>query len=233
MAWRSTREAPARAWAWPHYNDLIPPDERAAVLAVHEQIDFTGRTVLDLGCGRSVCSDLAAELGAARLICVDRAQGAIEASIALLTERGRTFHTVQADARAVPIPGRCADLVWSHGVVEHFDRDDLDRYLAEACRLSSEYVAFSAPNPLNHIYTAFVARRLAAETWEWGFEEPAVSYAPHLRRLGCEVVFDGTVGRSFDEIAPYADEHDFARYRDGLPPSVPGIATLVIARVAS
>jgi SAM-dependent methyltransferase len=240
MAWRTTEEAPPRAWAWPESVGMYE-EERAACVAVDRILraqtgaGLAGRTVLELGCGRGACLRYAREhLSAGPLIGVDRAEGAIEAATRALADLP-DVRIVRAEATATGLPGGCADVVWSHGVVEHFRPDELGAYIREALRLAGGgYVAFSAPNPGAPAYAAFRALLLAEERWEWGYEEPLASYAPAVVAAGGTVLFDGTVGRKMKHAHPYArllpeGEQNAIRARIAAG-TEPGIYTLVIAR---
>lgn len=240
MAWASTEEAPPREWAWPDPEGMYE-EERAACVAVDrvlraaDGVGLRGRTVLELGCGRGACLRYARDhLSAGPLIGVDRAAGAITAAVAALADLP-DVRVVQAEATATGLPDGCADVVWSHGVVEHFRPDDLAAYVREALRLArGGYVAFSAPNPAAPSYAAFRRLLLAEEKWEWGYEEPLASYASVVAAEGGVVLFDGSVGTKFKHAHPYARllpeaEQDAIRERCAAR-TEPGIYTLVVAR---
>lgn len=241
MAWRSTEEAPAPEWTWDAEEAArgdIGAEEEAACRAVDNTLraedghGVKGRVVLDLGCGRGACLRWAHLRGTRRLVGVDRSKGALQATRACL---GDAVELVEAEAMATGLSSGLADLVWSHGVVEHLRPAELGAYLAEAVRLSRRWVAFSAPNPGCGVYQAFRAKLLAEEAWVWGYEEPLPSYAPALESLGCAVVADHDVGRTWSALAPYGDRlgpraraHWRALAGAG---GVPGIYTVVVARV--
>lgn len=233
MAWASTREAPLRAWVWSDEDASAPtpPDEEAAVRRVDELVGLSGRSVLDLGCGRGACLRLAAALGAGPLFGVDPSRRALEVTRLAVPEA----RLVEASGDQVPLPDGVAEIVWSHGVVEHLG-DGLEAYLREAIRLSSRFVAFSAPNPRCPAYSAFRHVALETETWEWGLEEPLPSYAPALRRLRCRIVWAGDVGRTWREVGVYGD-----RLQGEAVPvwrhlcaigAFPGVATLVVGKIS-
>lgn len=219
----------------------IPIDEWACieviehVLVRHDGFGLKGRTLLDLGCGRGVCLREARLRGAATLIGVD-----LEEAACGLTEREVPgCRTVVADGSSVPLPDGSADVVWSHGVVEHMDEDAVRQYLKEAVRLSRQWVAFGAPNPLNGPYREFKRRELKAERWRFGYEEPlGEAYGWMLLDLGCQTVWDGEVGIHDSDLALlYAQQLPSSRkefwrklwLKD--PQRVGGVAHLVVAKV--
>ena len=104
--------------------------------------------------------------------------------------------------------------------------------MREAVRLSSEWVAFSAPNPNCEVYKEFKKIRLDNETWEWGYEEPLDSYAELLSREGCEIVFDGTTGSDWETVSIYGrhSKHWREWKRKCDAGEMVGISTVVVAR---
>jgi len=222
---------------WRDRNEtLVPPDEVAAIVAIEKLIGLNGRTVLDYGCGRGVCLREAAERGARHLIAID-----IDPWALLLTSRvlwPRLVRLVPVE-RLVPanLPPRCADLVWSHGVVEHMTRAEIRMYFADAIRLSSKWVAFSAPNPENVAYQAFRKYHEAHGSWIWGYEEPlGREYGEILQDLGCEVVVNGTSGNTRQLVRMYTDvlrdpESEAQVMESWVRGSQDGISTVVVARV--
>jgi len=88
--------------------------------------DWTGKVVLDLGCGPG---NVFATLGGkpALLIGVDVADG----SLALAQQQG--YVTLLADAARVPLKSECADIVAINATIHHCD--DMSAVLQEAARL--------------------------------------------------------------------------------------------------
>ncbi len=214
--WKDTTQAPqAAAWPWwAELHDLnwvpdpAPPDEAAACRYVHRQIkarDKRGledRHVLDLGCGRGACLGEALLLGAAQASAVDLSADAVALTAKLVRRFGRTLrYAVVADGSSTKLPSRIADIVWSHGVVEHLRPAELAAYMKEAARLSNGYVAVSAPNPGNGAYQEFRQLLLSEKRWPYGYEEPLQSYAAAIREAGLYLVADESVGDATEDLA--------------------------------
>jgi hypothetical protein len=201
MAWSSTRDAPPATWPWREEYEIgakvaIPIDERAAIAIINDVLlkyDATGlhgQHVVDLGCGRGACLAEARAHGASELLGVDPDLWACK-----LTERNVDgAKTICGDATAALEAGVRAGIVWSHGVVEHLEGDELFDHLWCAIEMSRRWVAFSAPNPANGPYRDFRENHLLNETWPFGFEEPLLSYGQMLLDMGCRTVWDGSVG---------------------------------------
>jgi trans-aconitate methyltransferase len=236
MAWKSTSEAPPAVWEWTRPEAATPKEEQAAIEEIHRQVKaidgegLTGKSMLDLGCGRGACLRSAMKFSPGRLVGVDSAQGALRATATVVPQAFR----IKADARSVPLKRGIVALVWSHGVVEHFTADELPAYFREAGRLASGWVAFSAPNPNCGPYAECKAMMLGDETWAWGYEEPMASYRDYVEAIGFQVVADVTVGNTWEHVHTYASRLDSERteywqqtYGAGVGP---GVYTLVIGR---
>lgn len=240
MPWKTTAEAPRAAWPWAKelkdkVKKGIPPDERAAidvvesVLDKHDGLGLVGRTVLDLGCGRGVCLHEAARCGASVLVGVDLEISACRLTAWRLKQTAAEVHTFTDSSG---LPSQIADVVWSHGVVEHMPEPELELYLAEMVRLSSRWVCISAPNPLNKPYQAYREHHLQRETWAFGYEEPKESYGPDLLSLGCTTVWDGPAGNDeklsllYAKALPMSSETYMTDWR-----KAGGVITVVCAKV--
>jgi cyclopropane fatty-acyl-phospholipid synthase-like methyltransferase len=237
MAWKSTAEAPKRIWRWTNAQAkaAVPEEEAEAVHQIHEHIKISDgkgledKSILDLGCGRAACLREADALGAGELIGVDSSIHAIKAAVLALP---RIKH-VLSDAMDTPLPSKRVDIVWSHGVVEHFREAELFAYFREAARISRDWIAFSAPNPNCGPYAECREYLLQTEKWEWGYEEPLGSYAKYIEQQGFGVVVERTIGTEWKHVLSYAKrtdgrlEHWKKIYKDG---HGDGVYTLIIGR---
>jgi len=235
IAWTSTKSEPTPKWDWPGYlaHEAIPEEEAEAIASIHEVIDLTGLVVLDLGCGRGACLNAAKDYGVRKVIGVDQSPYALDAAKRLLDRSDLPYVLCEDEATKVGLPDACADIVWSHGVVEHFKKSELEPYFAEAIRLAGRYVAFSAPNPDSGVYREFRQMRLQEGTWKWGYEEPLSSYATYLRKAGCSVIIDAPICKGahygyFKQLPEERQRHWRSRIVAG---DEPGIYTLVVAVV--
>ena len=79
---------------------------------------YSGRSVLEVGCGAGV--DLARfAKGGARVTGVDLAASAIELARANFAQQGLDCTFEVADGETLPFPDSCFDLVYAHGVVQY------------------------------------------------------------------------------------------------------------------
>jgi SAM-dependent methyltransferase len=247
MGWRTTAEAPAAAWPWQRELDDplweppdIPPDEEAACREVHRIIrardghGIAGKIVVDLGCGRGVCLREAARLGAEVLVGIDPEPGAIELCAKVLAPYRAGKKLRAAPGWDTGLGARSAEVVWSHGVVEHLRPDELHRYLLEAARISSGWVAVSAPNPQNLGYQCFRTLLLDQERWPFGYEEPLPWYGDAFRAAHIEVVDQRSVGDGNPWLTTLYARQLPERGRDAIMDECtrgPGPVTLTVGRV--
>lgn len=97
-----------------------------------------GEFIVDIGTGRGELLAVAVEGGAARAVGVEYSPMAVELAHQTLVARKvptDRVDVVLADARRVPLPDGCADLVTMLDVVEHLAPAELDAALAEVLRL--------------------------------------------------------------------------------------------------
>lgn len=97
-----------------------------------------GDDLVDIGCGRGELLADAIEAGARSAVGVEYSPAALELTRQTLTRHaidGDRARAIAADARALPLPDRCADLVTLLDVVEHLAPAELARTLDEARRI--------------------------------------------------------------------------------------------------
>lgn len=235
MPWASTREAPPCEWSWVDRDGLhMHPEEQAAcddvarVLA-EQGTAFGGVRVVEVGCGRGACLHYARSvLGASAVFGLDPSAGAVDATLRTIGEAGGKARRLGDEGAVEEAVAFGADLAWSHGVVEHLDGDEAIRAHVELlARVSRRWVAISAPNPSSPVYAEWRRRRLDAENWPWGFEEPLAGYGDVCRAVGLDVVFDGATARTRDSMNAFLATLEL----DDVPANEPGLYTLVVARV--
>lgn len=127
------RTAAAFGYSWTHYPKQNPYTEeqwRDWVVPLTED-DFTGRVVLDAGCGLAGFAEYARSWGAARVVGVD-----VSAAIDAAHERvGDRVELVQADLHALPFKPGSFDIAYSIGVLHHLpDPEKGFRSIVEAVR---------------------------------------------------------------------------------------------------
>jgi ubiquinone/menaquinone biosynthesis C-methylase UbiE len=82
--------------------------------------DWDGRDVLDVGCGIATDGVRFARAGA-RYVGIDASPAAVELARRRLELEGLDGTVVAGSATELPFPDSSFDLVWSHGVIHHFE----------------------------------------------------------------------------------------------------------------
>jgi ubiquinone/menaquinone biosynthesis C-methylase UbiE len=106
--------------------------------SLHEARLQPGEVVVDIGTGRGELLVAALDAGAARAVGIEYSDAAVALAQQTLAVHGvapERGEVLAADARAVPLPADCADLVTMLDVVEHLAPAELAASLREAYRL--------------------------------------------------------------------------------------------------
>ncbi|MFN2536566.1 MAG: methyltransferase domain-containing protein [Mycobacteriales bacterium] len=151
-----------------------------------------GMVLVDVGTGRGEMLAVAAELGASRAVGVEYAPaGALLAATTVTTRGvGDRAHVLQADARALPLPDRCADMVTMLDVIEHLSPTELCAALAEVHRVLKPgglLVGHTFPTSTIYDVTYRALRRIwpgASRSWP---SDPRVEYE-HLMHVNEQTV---------------------------------------------
>ncbi len=104
----------------------------------HYDIDFTGKTVLDFGCGSGASAVIAIKLGAERVVGIDLDEDRVD--IARLRVRDYGFsdrieiHRA-TDTTRLPFDSATFDVVLAQGVIEHIHYRERSAHLREMWRL--------------------------------------------------------------------------------------------------
>lgn len=99
--------------------------------AVSRAAHPAGKSIYDIGCGGGVYTRAWAALGAARVIGVDFAAGAVQVARAQTSSPNISYHV--ADAADTRLPGSSADILFARALIHHLP--DLPAFFAETCRL--------------------------------------------------------------------------------------------------
>ena len=109
---------------WSLLDEVVVDDlDREVWLNLASHVDFRGRSLLELGCGRGLLSRFAFAAGARSATLVDRAPEALRIARGLLADApGAEF--VQSDVLGYE-GGRRFDIVLSSGLLEHFEENEV------------------------------------------------------------------------------------------------------------
>lgn len=100
--------------------------------------------IIDVGCGTGATLVMLRNLGYFNSIGIDTSQNALETSARLFGfEKGKD--TLSMDARNIKFLDNSFDLVFSDGLLEHFENPPLD-IVGELCRISKKWILLFQPN---------------------------------------------------------------------------------------
>ena len=132
-----------------------------------------GDVVVDVGTGRAELPVVAVREGARLAVGIEYSRSALElgARTVAASDAGERVLLMAADARQMPLPDGCADLVTLLDVVEHLAPDELDRCLAECHRIlrpGGRVLVHTMPNRLVYDVTyrlQRLTRRSRRRSW--------------------------------------------------------------------
>ncbi|PIU35922.1 hypothetical protein COT03_00915 [Candidatus Shapirobacteria bacterium CG07_land_8_20_14_0_80_39_18] len=147
-----------------------------------------GKRLLEIGSGRAVDSLSLAARGAKSYV-LDFSSKSLDFSTRLARERGITIVPLRADARCLPFAGGSFDLIYSQGLVEHYQPPD--KLMEEQVRVvrPGGYVLVDVPQ-LVSIQAITKKVLMGMDKWPFGWERDYTE--PQLRKLfekfGLEVI---------------------------------------------
>ena len=94
--------------------------------------DFSGKSVLEIGCGSGIDSSEFARSGAI-VTSTDLTRGSVELTRDLLKQSNLPVRVIQCDAKTLPFKNEAFDCVYSFGVLHHFP--EIETALAEIYRV--------------------------------------------------------------------------------------------------
>ena len=151
------------------------------------------QTTLDLGSGRGEHSAVLARNGRQPVL-VDWSDANLAFSRGLFHTLGLRGEFCQADiTQPLPFADESIDAVFSCGVFEYFNPEQVDRILREAFRVARRRVIILVPNARSLAYRLGKWHMERTGTWVWGGEVPSHSLARPLRAAGAVRVREYTV----------------------------------------
>ena len=96
------------------------------------------------------------------------------------------------------------DIVFSSGVLEHFDDKDLLKILSESYTASNKYLIFLVPNPKSLPYLLFRMKAMKNGDWIYGKEYLRDNYEFFIKKAGFKLINKKYLGHGFSK--------DFMKY---------------------
>ncbi len=96
----------------------------------------------------------------------------------------------------IPLPFKenSFDVVFSSGVLEHYDDEKIVRLLREYGKISRKALISLVPNAASLPYRIGKLALEAKGKWQWGYERPLLTLRPHYEAAGLKVIEEVTVG---------------------------------------
>ena len=148
--------------------------------------------IIDIGCGSGSTLAMFRNLGYSNSIGIDVSQNALETCDRLFGfEQGKD--TFLMDARSLEFPDNSFDLVFSGGMLEHFEEPPLDM-VAEFCRVSKKWVLLVQPNPTSLFgRVRWLWQEIGRASWEKEFHYSKQDYLTMLVKFGLSLVDSGSI----------------------------------------
>jgi len=126
---------------------------------------------LEIGCGSAIDSYIVADRMGATCYAVDLTEEAVQTGIAIAKYFHRIIHLVTGDASCMSFRDGAFDIVFSQGVLEHFDDELLGRVMSEQVRVlhPGGYLVIDVPQKYNW-YTIKKHILMWRDQWPWGYE---------------------------------------------------------------
>jgi ubiquinone/menaquinone biosynthesis C-methylase UbiE len=147
--------------------------------------------IIDMGCGTGSLAAACRRLGYSRSVGIDTSQSALDlCSLLFALEQGKD--TFLMDARRTEFPDGCFDLVFSEGLLEHFE-NCLDM-AGEFCRISRKWVLLFQPDQatlfsrLRNLWW-----RLARTQWVKEYPYSKQDYVRIFAQFGFNLVASGSI----------------------------------------
>jgi ubiquinone/menaquinone biosynthesis C-methylase UbiE len=126
-----------------------------------------GKTVCEIGVGTGQTLSWVQRMGAKSCTGVDFSPTAVELGRRLSPEC--TF--VEGDAFALPFPDKSFDLVYSLGMIEHYDKETQMKLIREQMRVARECVFIEVPYDIWYFRLLFALNRRLGRTTTFSDEE--------------------------------------------------------------
>jgi SAM-dependent methyltransferase len=175
------KETIAEEWKqyWQTHTDIPAWDYMSEIVfeTLRSQCgSFSGRRILEAGCGTGRISLEVARAGAA-VTCIDTSPEAIALTRSSFLASGTPVEAMVASLFALPFNTGEFDVVWNAGVLEHFSEEERKEALTELLRVVKPGGVLVTLNPYKFggLYRVgkFVSETL--RMWPYGHEDPIAS----------------------------------------------------------
>lgn len=155
----------------------------------------SGKAVLELGSGTGELSAGLAAKGR-QVTLLDFSEESLSFSQRLFEELGLEGRFEKGDVlESLPFADDSFDCVFSSGLLEHFNGEQIEHIMAESARVSEGKVISMVPNASCRPYMAGKKLQEEAGTWKWGKEEPKNTMKDYFQTAGLETIDEFSVAQ--------------------------------------
>lgn len=142
-------------------------------------------TVLEFGSGTAEMSAYLARNCYCKIGLIDNSQKLLDQSKELFKSLDLDVSTYCLDVTdKMFIDDNAYEVVFSSGLLEHFEDDQIQHIINESARMASRKVIHLVPNSKCIPYTAGKAAQIKAGTWKWGKERDFKTLKPYFEKAG-------------------------------------------------
>jgi len=142
-------------------------------------------TVLELGSGTAEIAAYLAKNCYCKVDILDNSQKLIDQGKQLFESLDLITNTYCLDlTQKVPIKDKSYGVVFSSGLLEHFEDNDLQHIINESARIASRKVVHLVPNSKCKPYVNGKHMQIQAGTWKWGKERDFETLRPYFEKAG-------------------------------------------------
>lgn len=149
--------------------------------------------ILELGSGTGGLSVALAKAGR-KVTLLDFSSGALYFSREVFLSVGACAEFIQADVRKrLPFNDNYFDLVFSSGLLEHMEDEEIQMVIDESARVSCAWVISLVPNGASIFYRLGKWYQEKAGQWRWGKEREIYTLRPFFERSGLVNISEETI----------------------------------------
>jgi 2-polyprenyl-3-methyl-5-hydroxy-6-metoxy-1,4-benzoquinol methylase len=167
------------------------------IINIFDTLGLAKSTIIETGSGSGHLSAIFAQHGY-NVTLVDYSNEALNKSKELFKILDLNANFYQADITSLTeVISSQYDVVFSSGVLEHFDDEDLLKILEESYKVSKKYLVFLVPNVKSLPYLLFRMKAMKNGDWIYGKEYLRDNYEEFIKKAGFKILKKEYLGMFF------------------------------------
>ena len=169
------------------------------ILTIFKKYNLVDSTIIEIGSGSGHLSAIFAKNGFKTTL-VDYSKEAILKSKKFFEKLNLQASFVQGHiTELTKFTKNSYDIVFSSGVLEHFDDKDLLKILKESYQICNKFLIFLVPNPRSLPYLLFRMKAMKNGDWLYGKEYLRDNYDCFIKNAGFKVQGKEFIGMKFSQ----------------------------------